>query len=37
MFNWFFVQSILADIHRRELSVVSLESSSGVEYKIYIF
>ena len=41
--NWFFfVQSILADryIHRRELRLVSLESSSSVEYgikKIFLF
>ena len=38
----FFVQSILADryIHRRELRLVSLESSSSVEYgnkKIFLF
>ena len=35
--NWvFFVQSIFADryIHRRELRLVSLESSSSVEYGI---
>ena len=32
----FFVQSIFADryIHRRELRLVSLESSSSVEYEI---
>ena len=34
--GFFFVQSILADryIHRRELRLVSLESSSSVEYEI---
>ena len=35
----FFVQSILADrcIHRREMWVVSLKSSSKVEFKIVFF
>ena len=34
--GFFFVQSIFADrnIHRRELRLVSLESSSSAEYRI---
>ena len=37
--GFFFVQSIFADryIHRRELRLVSLESSSSVEYEIKRF